>query len=84
MTDKPKFSFRAHSVEPNDKSGRATWEYVVHDRGEWKPAATFADFDSFGHACQIDSIIKAAYERGEAAGYAQCEERVLAALKGQP
>jgi len=79
---KPNFSFMANNAMPSDKSGTATWDYETQDLGEWVMKQHRHPFASFSTAAEMDRIIKAAYERGEAAGYAACEERVLAALKG--
>ena len=76
----PKFEFHANSAAPDDKSGMAVWRYFKLSRGDEIEVIVRQPFDSFTAAHAINEVIEESWRAGEAAGYANCERRVLNAL----
>lgn len=84
MSARPKavqFSFVANNATPEDESGTASFVVPVWHRGEWDTETLDVEFPSFRDAHRMNNILSAAWKAGEADGYADCERKVLAALR---
>lgn len=79
---KPLFSFAAYNANPEDTSGFANWEYTAWTPNGWEIRNQGLHLASFTMALALDALIKAAWESGEAQGYATLERRILSTLKG--
>jgi hypothetical protein len=79
---KPTFEFLANNATPDDESGVAVWRYTEACLGEKFEAVVRQSFPSFEAAMGINEMLAATWKDGEAEGYAACERKVLAALRG--
>lgn len=78
---KPKFEFLANSAAPNDESGVAVWRYTDPLRDNNTEIVVRQEFPSFRAAFAMDGLLSVAWQAGEAEGYANCERKVLGALR---
>jgi hypothetical protein len=78
---KPKFEFTANSAAPDDESGVAVWRYTEERRTGDVEVVVRQDFPSFRAAYAMDGLLAVAWADGEAEGYANCERKVLGALR---
>lgn len=78
---RPRFSFLANSSKPEDRSGVATWEFPVPDRGQWDVQTVSVTLQSFEHAHALNKLVDCAWTAGDATGYSRCEAKVLAGLR---
>ena len=80
MMMRPKFEFLANSEANEDTSGVAVWRYMKLKRGEEVEVIVRQRFDSFLAAHEINNMLDEAWRAGEAAGYDDCQRKVLAAM----
>lgn len=76
----PRFSFLANSAKEDDKSGAATWTISCWQRGEWFDETFRIHLASFETAHMINKMLAAAFEGGDAQGYAELKRKVLEVL----
>lgn len=75
------FSFIANNTSAEDESGTARWVVPVWHRGEWDTETTDIEFTTFRDAHRMNGILSEVWKAGEAEGYADCERKVLSALR---
>ena len=75
------FSFTANNAAPDDESGTARWVVPVWHRGEWDTETLDVEFKTFLDAHRMNNILGAVWKAGDAEGYAECERKVLSALR---
>jgi hypothetical protein len=78
---RPTFQFTSNFTTPEDRSGTAAWRYVAHEGGEYVQRVVEQRFDTFQAAHSMNVLFETAWRMGETEGHAECERKVLAALK---
>lgn len=82
VPQRPELSYVARNESPEDRLGTATWTFWYWNHGGWLRTNGIVPEITFPLARDINDMIKAAWDGGEALGYAACQQSVLDALKG--